>query len=119
MGNKAAGSHTPARDLWYGTDMPTYRWDADKDRLLRRTRGVSFADVVYQIEHGGLLDTIDHPNQERYPGQQMFIIRIRDYAYQVPFDQTGSEIFLRTVYPSRKAVRNYLQPTGEDNGHPE
>ena len=39
--------------LWYSADMPTYYWDAEKDELLRRTRGISFAEIAYQIEHGG------------------------------------------------------------------
>ena len=95
--------------LWYSTVMPGYDWDPSKDELLRRTRRVSFADVVYSIEHGGLLDTIDHPNQERYPGQQIYIVRMRDYVYQVPFDRTESGVFLRTLYPSRRAFRDYLR----------
>ena len=89
--------------------MPTYYWDVDKDELLRRTRGVSFADVVYQIEHGGLLDTIDHPNPALHPGQRMYIVRIDDYAYRVPFETTAIGSFLRTAYPSSDDTRYYLR----------
>lgn len=89
--------------------MPTYCWDAEKDELLRGTRAVSFSNVVDSIEYGGLLATIDHPNQARHPGQRVFIVRIGDYAFEVPFVVEGDRFMLRTVYPSRKATRDYLR----------
>jgi len=33
--------------------------------------------------HGGLLDTIEHPNRQKYPNQRIFIINIEDYVYLV------------------------------------
>ena len=33
--------------------MPTYYWDAEKDALLQRARGISFRDVVPPIEVDG------------------------------------------------------------------
>ena len=87
--------------LWYSTVMPNYYWDEEKDALLRRTRRVSFDDIVYQIEHGGgLLDDIAHPNPTLHPGQRIYIVRIRDYAYRVPFEVTELGTLLRTIYPS-------------------
>lgn len=32
----------------------------------------------------------------------MFIIKIDDYAYIIPFVENENEIFLKTIYPSRK-----------------
>lgn len=96
--------------------MPVWNWNADKDELLRRTRGISFDDVVYHIEHGDLLAVVPHRNQERYPGQHIFIVRIGNYAYEVPFVGDEESVFLKTIYPSRKAVRDYLQATGGDYG---
>ncbi|HYE37779.1 hypothetical protein [Methylocaldum sp.] len=60
------------------------------------------------MSHGGLLDVLDHPNTEQYPNQRKFVVRIRGYAYLVPFVETDSEIFLKTITPSRKATRKYL-----------
>ena len=54
------------------------------------------------------MDVLAHPNQQRYPGQRMFVVRIRDYAYLVPFVESESEVFLKTMIPSRKATRAYL-----------
>lgn len=89
--------------------MPDYDWDPSKDELLQRTRGISFADVVRHIESGDLLATRLHPNQTRHPGQHVFIIRIEGYAYEVPFVMEGDTFLLRTIYPSRKATRDYLR----------
>ena len=93
--------------------MPDYYWDDEKDALLRRTRQVTFNDVVYQIEHGdGLLDEIDHPNPALHSGQRIYIVRIRDYAYRVPFEVTDLGIFVRTIYPNGDDTRYYLRQMG-------
>jgi hypothetical protein len=46
-----------------------------------------------------------HPNQEKYPGQMISVVEIDDYVYLIPFVETESEIFLKTIIPSRKATR--------------
>lgn len=89
--------------------MPAYYWDDEKDALLQRTRGISFSEVLYHIEHGDLLATVDHPNPVRHPNQRIFIVRIRNYAYMVPFQRTEAGIFLRTAYPNSDATRHYLR----------
>jgi len=38
----------------------------------------------------------------------MFVIDISDYIYLVPFVETETEFFLKTIIPSRKATRDYL-----------
>ena len=38
----------------------------------------------------------------------MFIIKIDDYAYIIPFVENENEIFLKIIYPSRKATQKYL-----------
>lgn len=60
------------------------------------------------MSHGALLDVQDHPNTGQYPNQRLLVVRIRGYAYLVPFVETESEVFLKTIIPSRKATRNYL-----------
>ena len=70
---------------------------------------MSFEEVVFYIERGQLLDIVEHQNQERYRGQRIFVVEIRDYAYLVPFVETEREIFLKTIIPSRKATRDYLR----------
>lgn len=75
--------------------------------MLKAERGVSFDDVVFHIMSGDIVDTIDHPNQERYPGQQIHLVAIEEYVYLVPFVELEDEVFLKTVIPSRKATKTY------------
>ena len=88
--------------------MKPISWNTEKNALLRAERGVSFEDVVFHIMAGDILDTFDHPNQDRYPGQQIHVIAIEEYVYLVPFVETDEEVFLKTIIPSRKATRDYL-----------
>lgn len=88
--------------------MKPILWSAEKNKLLRAERGISFEDVVFHIMSGDVLDTFDHPNQERYRGQQIHIIAIEDYVYLVPFVESEEGVFLKTIIPSRKATKSYL-----------
>jgi hypothetical protein len=54
-------------------------------------------------------NVVEHPNPSKYPNQRMFILDIGNYAYLVPFVETKTEIFLKTIIPSRKATRKYLE----------
>ncbi len=87
--------------------MKPISWNPEKNALLKAQREVSFEDVVFHIMAGDILDTIDHPNQDRYPGQQIHVIAIEEYVYLVPFVESQDEVFLKTIIPSRKATRNY------------
>jgi len=86
-----------------------FSWDPDKNEWLRRERGVSFEEIVFYIEQGQLLDILEHPNRRKYPNQRMFVVRIEEYVYLVPFVERGEEVFLKTIIPSRKATRDYLK----------
>ncbi|MGN8157949.1 BrnT family toxin [Salinisphaera sp. RV14] len=87
--------------------MKVISWSREKNALLKAERGVSFEDAVFHIMAGDVLDTIEHPNQARYPGQQIHVLEIEDYVYLVPFVETEDEVFLKTIIPSRKATRIY------------
>jgi uncharacterized DUF497 family protein len=89
--------------------MRYYTWDNRKNAKLKAERGVTFEDVVFHIAQGQLLDIVEHPNQEKYIGQCIFIVEINKYAYLVPFVETEQEIFLKTIIPSRKATKRYLK----------
>lgn len=89
--------------------MKYFSWNEDKNELLKEERQISFEDVVFYIEQGFLLDVLEHPNQEKYQGQKIFVVEIDEYAYLVPFVEDEREIFLKTIIPSRKATRKYLK----------
>lgn len=48
-----------------------------------------------------------HPNQVKYPGQMISVVQSDDDVYLVPFVETESGIFLKTIIPSRKATREF------------
>jgi uncharacterized DUF497 family protein len=88
-------------------------WDTDKNALLLQERGVCFEDVLLALEKGALLDNLEHPNQDKYPGQRMLIVEIDKYAYLVPYIETDEYLFLKTIIPSRKATRKYFGEEGD------
>ncbi len=88
--------------------MSHYDWSPEKNAALERERGLTFEEIVFHIHQGGLLDTIEHPNQERYPGQKIFVVNVDGYACLVPFVERDNVIFLKTIIPSRKMTRLYL-----------
>ena len=89
--------------------MKVFRWDNEKNEWLKQYRGVSFEQVVILMEREDVLETIEHPNQDKYPGQKMAILRIDDYAYLVPYIQESEGIFLKTIIPGRKATNKYVR----------
>ncbi len=88
--------------------MKPINWNSTKNQQLILERGVSFEDVVFHLQQGALLDDIEHPNTDKYPGQRALVIGIDDYVYLVPYVENQKEIFLKTVIPSRKATKKYL-----------
>ena len=89
--------------------MITYQWDDEKNAALKKTRGVSFEQVVMHIENGDVLDVMAHPNEAKYPHQQVLVVDINDYAYAVPFVEQGQERCLKTIMPNRKLTKQYLR----------
>lgn len=88
--------------------MSSFDWNAEKNQQLAEQRGISFEHVVSAIEQGGLVDVLEHPNQDRYPGQQIYVVDIEEYIHLVPFvTEADGTRFLKTIIPSRKATRAY------------
>lgn len=94
--------------------MKPFRWNAEKNEVLKLSRGVSFESIVVAVEADGLLDIVEHPNKAKYPNQQVLVVSIDGYVYLIPFVEEVDCFFLKTVIPSRKATRDYLQQ-GEPN----
>lgn len=94
--------------------MKYFSWNNEKNQLLKAERNVSFEEIVFHIEKKHILDIVEHPNQQKYKGQKIFIIQIRNYAYLVPFVENEQEIFLKTIIPSRKATKKYLRGQSTD-----
>ena len=88
--------------------MKPFRWTPEKNDTLKADRGISFESIVVAIQSGGLLDILAHPNQAKYPRQRVLVVAHDSYAYLVPFVEESEYFFLKTIIPSRKATRDYL-----------
>jgi len=90
--------------------MTIYKWNKEKNILLKKTRNISFEQVVMHIEQGDLLDIIKNPNDKKYSHQKILVVLIKNYVYAVPFveEKGKDEKFLKTIIPSRKLTKKYL-----------
>jgi hypothetical protein len=80
------------------------RWNAEKNELLKRLRGVSFEDVAAVIQTHQELDILPHPSR---PNQKIIVVRLRGYVHAVPFVEEAGGIFLKTIYPNRDLQIQY------------
>ena len=94
--------------------MKPYRWNHDKNEMLKTERSISFEEIVLAIEADGLLDELRHPNPEKYPNQSVFVVALDAYVYLMPYVEEPGYYFLKTVIPSRKATKDYLLRSNPD-----
>ena len=87
--------------------MKVFDWDPNKNEQLQAERSISFEEIIFHIEQGDEIDVLNHPNQQRNPGQKISVVLIDEYIYLVPFVESENEIFLKTIIPSRKATKSY------------
>ena len=85
-----------------------FAWDDEKNQLLKVERNVSFEDVIVSLNNGKLLDIVSNSRAGR-KGQYCLIMDIVNYADIVPFVKDEATFFLKTIYPSRKQTKKYLQ----------
>jgi hypothetical protein len=88
--------------------MKYYDWNPEKNEILKQERKISFEEIIFHIENGDEADVFEHPNQERYPNQKISVVLVDGYAYLVPYVESESVIFLKTIIPSRKATKKYI-----------
>ena len=88
--------------------MKYYDWNDEKNELLKKLRGVSFEQVVLAIVSGDLIDRVKHPNPEKYPNHRVFLVKIEDYMYSVPYVEDDEKMFLKTIIPNSRATKKYL-----------
>jgi uncharacterized DUF497 family protein len=88
--------------------MKYFDWNDEKNELLKSERGISFEQVELAIASGGLLDRVRHPNQSKYPNQKVFLVKVENYVYSVPYVEDEEAIFLKTIIPNSKATKKYL-----------
>lgn len=80
-------------------------WNEEKNEELKLERGVSFEEIVVAMESKLVLDIISNPN---HSNQKLMIINLDNYAYAIPYVEDEKKLFLKTIYPSRKYTKLYL-----------
>jgi hypothetical protein len=80
--------------------MKEMRWSQLKSERLKKTRGVSFEEIV----SSKLIDIRKHPQNEK---QKILVYKYKGYIWAVPYVIDGKRIFLKTIYPSRKLKKLY------------
>ena len=80
-------------------------WDEEKNIKLKTKRNISFEIISDMILHNQYIDILENPSR---PDQTIFVIKIEDYIYAVPFIlDKNLNIILKTAYPSRKLNKKY------------
>jgi len=71
----------------------TYDWSEEKNRQLKKQRSISFEEIVLCIQEGRIAAILEHPNRDKYPKQQLYLIDYRKQIYVVPFvTQTEEQV---------------------------
>ena len=84
--------------------MKYLNWSREKNEILKVKRGISFEEVALLIESGHILGIEENSSR---PNQKIYILEINNYAFVVPYLEKDNEIFLKTVFPSRKYTKLY------------
>jgi hypothetical protein len=83
-------------------------WSVEKNTELKKRHGFGFERIMIALSEGALLDERAHPNVDKYGHQRQLVVAIEGYAWIVPFVTDGETIFFKTMFPSRKATKDYL-----------
>lgn len=85
--------------------MPGVCWNEDKNKILKQTRKIGFEKIEKAIAKKQILKIFPHPNKQNYKNQKIMLVKINNYVYVVPFVEKENQLFLKTIYPSRKYTK--------------
>ncbi len=86
--------------------MKEIRWSLLKSERLKRTRGVSFEEII----SAKLVGIKKHTSRKN---QNIMLFKYKRYIWIVPYVVEKDCIFLKTLFPSRKYTKEYQK--GERN----
>lgn len=87
-----------------------FKFNHLKNEQLLNTRNIGFEEIIVEIERGNIIKISKHYNYDKYPNQEIIYVRVIDTVYMVPYiKELDGSIFLKTLYPSRKATKLYLK----------
>ena len=88
--------------------MTEIRWSPIKSQQLKKGRGVSFEEIIHAPIIG-----IDRIKGRK--NQKVLLFNYNDYAWAVPFVINKDEVFLKTLFPSRKFTKLWKKGKYEKN----
>lgn len=88
--------------------MDIFRFNEEKDKLLKEQRGFGFKTIIKHIKKGNVIKVISNSNKQKYPNQKMYLIKINNKIVIVPYIEETNSHFLKTIYPSQKYTKKYL-----------
>ena len=80
--------------------MKEIKWDLQKSEGLKAARGVSFEELL----QGKLIGVKQHPTRSH---QHVMLFEYKGYVWVIPCVIHENEIFLKTLFPSRKHTNVY------------
>ena len=86
--------------------MKDVRWNLLKNERLKKTRGVSFEEIV----NSKLIAVLKHPSREN---QNIILYEYKNYVWIVPYVEENEYYFLKTIFPSRKYTKIYKEQRHE------
>lgn len=91
-----------------------FDWDPKKNEQIKKERGISFEEIAMFLARQ-VWAVSRHWNEERYPGQRIFLVPIDGYIYAIPYVKDGDVYFLKTAFPSRKLTKQYKREIESEN----
>ncbi|MEI8296085.1 MAG: hypothetical protein WCG04_06150, partial [Alphaproteobacteria bacterium] len=61
-----------------------------------------------------IVPSIDAHGRQLMCHQNIYVIEMHSYVYLVPFVEDKDKIFLKTIFPHRKATKKYLIKEGNE-----
>ena len=80
--------------------MKDIKWSTLKSERLKRTRSASFEEII----SSELVSVKRHPKRK---DQNVMLFKYKNYIWIVPYVEEKNNIFLKTLYPSRKYTKLY------------
>ena len=80
--------------------MPEIKWNLLKSERLKKVRGASFEEIL----QARLIAVKEHPGRK---DQNVMLFEHKGYIWVVPYVIDGEDVFLKTLYPSRKYTKLY------------
>ena len=78
------------------------RWEPLKGEWLKRTRGMSFEEIV----SAKFVGITEHARRSH---QKLMLFELDGYIWVVPYVRDGDDRFLKTAFPSRMYTKKWVR----------